>query len=56
MELIWRVWKAERERGRGLVRGSWSPLVVEPSRAKAVLRRTEGWSTKSTRRTMTKKN
>lgn len=54
MELILKAWKAERERGRGLVRGSWSPLVVEPTRAQAVLRQTEGWSTKSTRHAMTK--
>lgn len=56
MELIWRGWKAEREKGRGLVRSGWSPLVVEPSRAQAVLRQTEGWSTKSMRHAMTKKN
>lgn len=56
MALTMRVWKAERERGRGPVRGSWRPQVVEPSFAKAVLRRTERWSTQSTRHAMTKKN
>lgn len=57
MELILRVMSADKEKGRGLVRGNWSPLVIDPRHTKAVLSPAEGWEYQEhSRYTTTKKD